>query len=452
MFGFAWLALRQAQDAIKDGRLEEALRLLDDPSAQTQRGSGALLVQLARAFVERGERYLRRDDAEAAWRDLLQAEQLQTAERSTERLREALARLGLAEVRGILQAGEPGRADEAITRLRLRGVRSAELAVLDEVVCGWQTARELAGRGDFPRGVETIERVRSLLPTPVTALDRFAAELDEKQRSFGPQLAQLHEALDAGRWREVIEGAEQVLAAAPNHAEARKARARAWQAVQPATIATGTPSPPRTSGLNPEAHPEASPRFLLWIDGVGGYLVCLGSRLTFGQAAQPGVDVPLVADVSRIHATMTRDAEGYLLETVRPVQVNNQIVSRALLRTNDRITLGATCQLRFRQPAPVSATAVLEIVSGHRLPRSVEGVLLMAETLILGSDEQSHVRVPGLKQPVILFRHKDGIGLRHAGPLTVDGQRVTERCILSSHAHVAGEEISFALETVGSRL
>ena len=73
---------------------------------------------------------------------------------------------------------------------------------------------------------------------------------------------------------------------------------------------------------------------------------------------------------------------------------------------------------------PVSASAVLEIVSGHRLPRSVDGVLLMAETLILGPGPQAHVTMPDLKQPVILFRHKDGLGLRHAGPLTVNGQRV----------------------------
>jgi tetratricopeptide (TPR) repeat protein len=447
MFGFAWLALRQAQDAIKDGRLEEALRLLSDPSAQTQRGSGALLVQLARAFVERGERQLRRDDAEAAWRDLLQAEQLQTAERSTDRLREALARLGLAEVRGMLQAGETGRADEAVARLRLRGVRSAELAVLDEVVRGWQAARELAGRGEFPRAVETVERVRRLLPGPAAALDRFAAELDEKQRSFGPLLARLHEALDLGRWREVIERAEQVLAAAPNHAEARRARGRAWQVVEPVPTAVGVSPEART--VEPVL---ASPRFLLWIDGVGGYLICLGNRLTFGQAAQPGVDLPLVADVSRIHATLTRDAEGYLLETVRPVQVNNHSVTRALLRSNDRITLGATCQLCFRQPVPVSASAVLEIVSGHRLVRSVEGVLLMAETLIIGPGAQAHVTIPDLKDAVILFRHKDGIGLRSTRPLTVNGQRVTDRCVLGAQAQVAGEEISFALEPVGTRL
>ncbi len=448
MFGFAWLALRQAQDAIKDGRLEEALRLLDDKTAQAQRGSGALLVQLARAFVERGERHLRRDDAEAAWSDLVQAEQLKTAERGTERLREALSRLGLAEVRGMLQAGEPGRADEAVSRMRVRGVRSAELAVLDEVVRGWQAARELAARGEFPRAVETLQRARRLMTGPATAIDRLGAELDGKQRSFGPLLARLHEALDGGRWREVIERSEQVLAAAPNHAEARRARARAWQAVQPETIAVA-----QATTEAPQVEPaEAAPRFLLWIDGVGGYLICLGSRLTFGQATQPGVDVPLVADVSRIHATLTRDAEGYLLETVRPVQVNNRSVTRALLHPNDRITLGATCQLRFRQPAPVSASAVLEIVSGHRLPRSVEGVLLMAETLILGPGPQTHVMVPDLKEPLILFRHKDGIGLRHTGTLTVNGQRVTDRCVLGAQAHVVGEDIAFALEPVGTRL
>ena len=91
-----------------------------------------------------------------------------------------------------------------------------------------------------------------------------------------------------------MERAEEVLAAAPHHAEGRRARARAWQAVEPIPTAVGVPAEARA--VEPVA---ASPRYFLWIDGVGGYLVCLGNRLTFGQAAQPGVDVPLVADVSR---------------------------------------------------------------------------------------------------------------------------------------------------------
>src|SRR6516162_4490879 len=112
MLGFAWLTLKQVQEALKNGRLEEALRLLGQPGAQEQRGAGALVAQLARAFAERGERSLRQDDIETAWHDLLQAEQLQTAERAPERLRQALTRLGLAEVRAFLTGGDPTRADE----------------------------------------------------------------------------------------------------------------------------------------------------------------------------------------------------------------------------------------------------------------------------------------------------------------------------------------------------
>jgi tetratricopeptide (TPR) repeat protein len=446
MFGFVWLELRQVQEALRDGRLEEALRLLNEPAARNQRGSGALLVQLARAFVERGERQLRRDEVESAWNDLLQAEQLQTAERSSERLREALTRLGLAEVRAVLLAGEPNRAEEVIARLRTRGVRSTELQILEETARSWQTARELAARGEFARAAEHAERARRQLAGTAPALDQFLIELTDRQGGFGPLLVRLHEALDAGQWREVIELAEQVLAVAPHHGEARRARARAWQAVQPATIAQAPVEAPRGEQAAP------SPRYLLWIDGVGGYLVCTGERLSFGQAAQPGIDIPLVADVSRLHATLTRDGEAYLLETVRPVQVNGQTVTRALLRSNDVVTLGSTCRVRFRQPVAVGASAVIDLVSGHRLTRSVDGILLMAETLILGPSSQSHVTIPGLKAPVILFRNKEGLGVRHAGGLTVNGHRATDRAFLGTHGQVSGEEFSFALEPVGTRL
>jgi tetratricopeptide (TPR) repeat protein len=446
MFGFVWLEMRQVQEALRDGRLEEALRLLNEPAARNQRGSGAMLVQLARAFVERGERQLRRDDVDSAWDDLLQAEQLQTAERSSDRLREALTRLGLAEVRGVLLAGEPNRAEEAIARLRARGVRSAELQVLEEAARNWQMARDLAARGEFARAAEHAERARRQLAGSAPALDRFAAELTNRQGGFGHLLVRLHEALDAGQWREVIELAEQVLAIAPHHAEARRARARAWQVVQPATIAQVPAEAPRVEPAAP------SPRFLLWIDGVGSYLICTGDRLTLGQAAQPAVDIPLVADVSRLHATIMRDGEAYLLETVRPVQVNGQVVTRSLLRSNDLIVLGSTCRLRFRQPVPVGASAVLDLVSGHRLSRSVDGVLLMAETLVLGPSVQAHVTIPELNAPVILYRNKDGLGVRHAGALVVNGQRVTDRAPLGAQGHVCGDEFSFALEPVGTRL
>src|SRR5713226_3274801 len=126
MLGFAWLLHRQAQEALKNGRLEDAQRILAQPDARDQRGHAELVTKLAQAFVERGERHLKQDDAEAAWRDLLEAEQLHTDDKSARQLRVALSRLGMAESRALLHAGELNRAEETIGRLQSRGLRLPE--------------------------------------------------------------------------------------------------------------------------------------------------------------------------------------------------------------------------------------------------------------------------------------------------------------------------------------
>jgi tetratricopeptide (TPR) repeat protein len=445
MLGFGWLPLRQAQEALKNGRLEEAQRLLSQSAVQGRRGAGELVVRLAQAYTERGGRHLDHDDAEAAWRDLLQAETLQTAEKSCVRLRAALTRLGVAEVRGLLQAGEIGRGEEVVARLRQRSVRSPELRILEEALGAWLKVRSLSEEGELARALDEADRVRRLLG-PNKILEEQRRDLEEKLASFTELVPRLHKSIEAERWPEVLEVAEQVLRAAPNHAEARKARARAWKAVEPVTVSMHVPAPDQEQEAVCEGVPS---RFLLWIDGVGGYLVCLGGRLTFGQATPDArVDVPLVADVSRLHATLSRDLEGYLLEAVRPIQVNGQTTSRALLRPGDRVTLGASCQFQIHQPVPISASARLDLVSGHRVPLGVDAVLLMADTLVLANDPQAHVTVPDLKKPVILFRHKDGLGIRHSGHLAINGRKSSERGLLGSRATVIADEASFAIEPV----
>jgi tetratricopeptide (TPR) repeat protein len=452
MFGFAWLAIRQAREALKQGRLEEVHRLLTQPAIRDHRVVGGLLAQLARGYVERGERQLQLDDTESAWRDLLQAEQLQTAEKGIDRLRQALTRLAVAEVRALLHAGEPRRADESIAHLRERRVRSAEVQVLEEATRDWLQSRDLADRGEFALALDAVERVRRRLHDRPRLLEQLAADLERHRNSFAGLLVRLHEAADAGRWREVLEFAEQVLAVAPHHVEARRARSRAWKAIEPVTVAMPSPD----TQTNGHALPcDGLPtRFMLWIDGVGGYLVCVGARLTFGQAIlDTHVDVPLVADVSRLHASLTRDSEGYALEAVRPIQVNGQNVTRTLLQSGDRVTLGVSCQFQFRLPVPISTTARLDLVSGHRLPLSVDAIFLMADTLVLGNGPQVHVMVPDLKQPLVLFRQKNTLGIRYSGKLCINGHKSGERLLLGDpHATVSGENISFAIEPMGARL
>jgi hypothetical protein len=96
----------------------------------------------------------------------------------------------------------------------------------------------------------------------------------------------------------------------------------------------------------------------------------------------------------------------------------------------------------------VSASARIDLMSGQRWPQAVDGVILMAETLLLGSGSQVHIAMPDLRRPLVLFRQKDGLGVRYPGSLTIDGERFQERGLLRPGSTVTGEDFSFAVETL----
>lgn len=446
MFGTAWLTLRQAREALRTDRLDEATRLLAQPAARGHRRAFALQEQVLRAYIDRSERHLRTDFPDKAWLDLLNAEAIRPTHPSVENLRKQLTSLGLAEVRAILEAGDPERARQAIARLRDRSVSRAQLSNLEEAAREWEQAQQSAERGEFGVAIQTLEVVGRRLPPPTPGLDRYQSQLTQRHEVFSRQLVQLHEAMDARRWREVVTLADQMLALAPLFAEARQARSEAWRAIQPLdeTLLAGETK----EASPPPADPVGPPRRLfLWIDGVGGYLVCLMPRVTLGQAtADAPVDVPLFADVSRLHATLSRDAEGYLLEAAKAVLVNGKPATRTALKAGDRVTLGSSCQVAFQVPVPVSNSARLEVVSGHRLPAGVSAVLLMADTLVLGPGTNVHVPVPELKENVVLYRQKDGLGVRFPGEFRIDGQRCKDRATMGVQAAVSGPDFAFAVE------
>ena len=122
----------------------------------------------------------------------------------------------------------------------------------------------------------------------------------------------------AKTWTEAVAVADQLLELAPEHRLAQDARRRAWAKVgakvgdsqlgHDRQVFRSTPTGPATRRCNspPETATAESPeglRFLLWVDGVGGYLVCLSDEVTLGQSTPNcRVHVPILADVSRHHA------------------------------------------------------------------------------------------------------------------------------------------------------
>src|SRR5262249_20632127 len=154
----------------------------------------------------------------------------------------------------------------------------------------WTLARDLASRGEFALAISSAERAASLLSEAPPALRNFQRELATGRQSFSQLVLELHEALNRADWKQVILTSERVLALAPQHAEARKARARAWKSIEPETMASAPHHEPAA------AAPQDTPaqRLLLWVDGVGGFLICLNARITLGQATPDAfVDVPI---------------------------------------------------------------------------------------------------------------------------------------------------------------
>jgi hypothetical protein len=252
------------------------------------------------------------------------------------------------------------------------------------------------------------------------------------------QLAErLQRALLRQRWSEVQRVAEQLQGPAGHEA--------AWRRF---LISFFTTKDRTATGLNPMTPNNAQGRFRLWIDAVGGFLVCLGDEVVLGQAAPEGSpDVPILADLSRRHAVVHRDAEGYVIEPVRLVKIDGRTIDRPTTLADGRvIELGHGVRLRFRRPHPLSGTARLEIVSHHRMSPSVDGVLLMADSCILGPGPQSHVVARDLTGEVVLFRQGDGLACRGKGSLQIDGKECIDRGGLTTHSRVVGSDFSFTLE------
>lgn len=472
-----WLALRLAREAVDNHRPEEAHRLIEPLIAEGYRKAWRLAREVVKQYVNRATRALDQHNPDAAWRDLVAAEALNTGEKAVGELRQTLARFGLVQARAALEAGNPLEVLAAVTKLQDRGVRHPDLIQLETAAKDWTTAIELADRGEFLRAVAELDKLRSKLPVPSAALDRFRAAVEDRHTAFRSAVARLYDAAEARLWRDALTAADEVLAVAPEHREAKAIRGKAWLAAVPYNEAAPVNEPMRegvgafgttlphaarmtaTGGSrvtppSPVGNAALPRRFLLWVDGVGGYLVCLSNRVTFGQATSEGpVDVPLFADVSRLHAELSRDGEGYVVESAKGVLVNGVSATRAVLAAGDRITLGSTCQFLFHKPVSVSSTVRLELTSGHRLPVAVDGVLLMSNELMLGPGPNAHVLLPTVRTPVLLYRSKDGLGVRvPETPFHIDDRPCLDRATLPLPAVVTANDFTFAVEPVGNRL
>ncbi|MAT68389.1 MAG: hypothetical protein CMJ58_02590 [Planctomycetaceae bacterium] len=472
------MELRGARRAMREGRWDEAAAMLTADSLReflpakrlSQKVAAHLLARAAQRLGGAGE-------SSAGWRDLRQAAQLAPVDAQIEQLRRSEAQRRMNRVYELLLAGSPGDGLAELDRMERRNLGGDDRRQLQLVARRLAEADAATREGSFVTAADVVDKAAGMLPGAAPAalgkrLRQVAANFRAQSKQCDQLSADMHAAVSQEDWQGVLKLATELLEMSPRHAAAKRARRKAWQAVGMEVTQAYIPSrlaPVRDAGANrlsvklsPSTRPGAKgshvdtavstrdrgPRFIAWIDGVGGYLVCLGDEIVLGQPSSTGeADVPILADLSRRHAVIRRDGESYVLAPIHSVSLNGaEITGPTVLRPDDVIRLGDSAEFRFRRPHALSSTAVLERQSGHKIEPAVDGIVLMGESCILGPQSHCHVHCRPWDHDLVLFRRGRELSFRAAGPFEMDGRTFAADAPVVWGARVEGEDFGLCFE------
>jgi hypothetical protein len=485
MFPTWRMRLREARVAYRDGRYDDATEVLSDDQLRQFLPAKQLAQEVAGKILKRaGDRFAIGDSA-AGWRDVNTADRLGGSTEAITVLRQNYEDHSLRDVCHCLASGQPAAAVARLEKLRKRGVATERSRDFQQIAAAMQEAQQFAARGHFSEAAAALNPAIRLTqlgqPEPGT-MDEVAAylrsESERLQAAAGDcqrLSTEMHSALVAENWSTVLTAADALLALAPQHVAAAQARRRAWKAVGmdvtqlhirrpargPVSLAVnnnigrgGRPSTrptSRSSEVDTVLGNEKPQRALLWVDAVGGFLVCLDDTITIGQPSSGDtVTLPILADLSRRHAILRRDAGAYILEPLGRTRVDGRdITTPFVLSDNQMIQLGDNVRIRFSKPHALSATARLTIESHHKTQPTADAALLMADSCVLGPNRHCHVQCRDWQRDVIVYRQNDQVFCRADEPLNVDGVLASGKTEINSGARVEGDDFSFAWESLG---
>lgn len=485
--------LREADTAYRQGRYDEAIRLLAERETGGPLPGRRLADRLVESIADRARSRMIAGDMTEAWKDYQRIVQFAGDCETAVQLRDELADSVVSDAKSLVEAGDFDRAIAKLDDLIRRGSVGESVVSLRETIRRVRSADQLAKRGKF---AAAIEQLKYASVADESGRMGLSERLDEYRRrqGVGRELGEkLHRAMIHQEWTAAATTAEQLLEIAPLSALARDARKQAWAqagthlrqthapgtqvpAAEEAGSRTGDSAKARSSADvavidNPEntktaqlvedrqhssssrqshdPHTEQLRSFFVWVDGVGGYLVCPTDTVIIGQAV-PGadVDIPVLGDVSRRHATIRRSGEGYVLEALAETSVNGKAAERpVVIRDGDRLQLGPV-ELVFRQPHALSSTARLDFLSRHGTQPSADGVILLADSCVLGPRRENHIVCQDWEHDVVFFRRKERLYCRAVASFEVDGELVDGHAHLAADSRIAGDDFSLSLEPI----
>lgn len=217
-------------------------------------------------------------------------------------------------------------------------------------------------------------------------------------------------------------------------------------------------SPTSRDSQPPAAQPVTGVNYLLWIDGVGTWLVYLQESLRIGGPGKPGAtsqlgsewaDLALLSNLSRHHATIVRSGESYYLDANAPVLCQQRPANeRVLLTDQAELRLNQDTILTFSQPTALSTSACLAFTSFHQPQQRLDGIVLMAENCLLGATAENHIVCPRWPGSVVIYRQGDQILCRSRQEIYVNEEPASQGAVLTPGCLVSGSDLRFRWEVV----
>jgi hypothetical protein len=148
------------------------------------------------------------------------------------------------------------------------------------------------------------------------------------------------------------------------------------------------------------SHPNSDDgRWVLWVDGCGGFLIVvnrdvrIGREVTARKDESGRLDVSLVADVPRLAGMIVRDQADYYWQDSG---------DRKWIEPGKRIAGLGSAKLRLHKPSALCNSAVLTLDPPHRFGGHIDAVILADQTWLIGPSDDCHIRCRSLSSPLVV--------------------------------------------------
>lgn len=482
---------RLADHALNRGDFHAAAEQLRDPALWQTAAGKRLATRLVQGLIDQAEASAAGEDFGNAWKSLTTAQHFAdspTQDRISRRMNR-LVDLTIETAESHLGQGKITHALQLVEQLSKRQILDWRADRICKVADGLHRAEEWASLGKMKEAVNEWTQVKNYFPS-LPQIDTKLSAGQQQAIRMQELVNQLQVDVMKCQWAEASQHCEAILQIAPKHAVALEAKRHCQLQMQRKTAAgrrathvpenristsnsffqldanASTGGPPARSAAEqltscnlesetvvdlPIPASLAPPsRFLMWIDGVGGFLVCTEIVNTIGLASESTtVAIPMVGDIRGRHARFQFTGDSHLLEPLWPVSIDGTAQNLPTgLKHEQVVQFEGGVQLKYLRPHPLSKTARLDFASRHRTRPWSDGILLAAQSIILGPNRANHVFCPTWKSDLIIFRRKEKWLCRAKTDLQIDGKPCGREGEIRMNSTINSDEFSITLEPI----